>query len=130
MEEFKDGGSRTEFSTGAVRDVQTGKGRFDLLPQRAIQQVAKIFETGGLKYGDRNWEKGIDTNRFVDSGMRHLSKFMRGERDEPHLQMAAWNLMCLIETLSLIAEGKLPEDIQTLPNVELKDFLLEDICQD
>lgn len=29
---IKDSGNRTEFSTGAVRDVQKGKGRCDLIP--------------------------------------------------------------------------------------------------
>lgn len=29
---IKDSGSRREFDTGAVRDIQHGKGRYDLLP--------------------------------------------------------------------------------------------------
>lgn len=29
-----DSGNRTEFDTGAVRDIHTGKGRYDLLPWR------------------------------------------------------------------------------------------------
>ncbi len=43
---IKDSGSRREFSTGAVRDVQTGKGRCDLMP---IQVVANLLDnlTGG-----------------------------------------------------------------------------------
>lgn len=34
-----DSGNRTEFETGAVRDIQTGKGRCDLLPHDAIAQL-------------------------------------------------------------------------------------------
>ena len=30
--EIKDSGERREFDTGAVRDIQEGKGRMDLLP--------------------------------------------------------------------------------------------------
>lgn len=30
--EIKDSDQRTEFGTGAVRDMHEGKGRFDLLP--------------------------------------------------------------------------------------------------
>lgn len=37
---IKDSGNRTEFGTGAVRDVQRGKGRFDLMP---IDIMADIF---------------------------------------------------------------------------------------
>lgn len=32
MVEIKDSGERREFETGAVRDIQDGKGRCDLLP--------------------------------------------------------------------------------------------------
>jgi hypothetical protein len=52
----KDSGKRQEFSTGARRDISTGKGRFDLLPPYAITRLAQHFENGSLKYGDRNWE--------------------------------------------------------------------------
>lgn len=34
-----DSGNRTEFSTGAVRDVQEGKGRTDLLPLRVVSNL-------------------------------------------------------------------------------------------
>lgn len=32
MKSIKDSGSRTEFPSGAVRDMSAGKGRMDLLP--------------------------------------------------------------------------------------------------
>lgn len=40
---IKDSGSRTEFETGAVRDIQEGKGRCDLLP---LDVVADFFRAG------------------------------------------------------------------------------------
>lgn len=36
---IKDSGSRTEFSTGAVRDIQEGKGRCDLMPLDVVADV-------------------------------------------------------------------------------------------
>lgn len=39
--EIKDSGSRTEFRTGAVRDIQTGKGRPTLMP---LQVVARLLD--------------------------------------------------------------------------------------
>ena len=36
---IKDSGSRTEFSTGAVRDIQEGKGRCDLMPLEVVADV-------------------------------------------------------------------------------------------
>ena len=41
-----DSGDRTEFESGAVRDMQKGKGRCDLLP---LDIVSKIFNDGILK---------------------------------------------------------------------------------
>lgn len=41
---IKDSGNRTEFESGAVRDVQEGKGRFDLVPLNVISDM--IFSIG------------------------------------------------------------------------------------
>lgn len=116
MAEIKDSGMRSEFFTGAVRDCQENKGRMDLLPVRAIIEVAKHFEAGSNKYGDRNWEKGINLSRYLDSGLRHAMKFLRGDRDEPHLEAACWNLLCCLDTMKRIEEGLLPEALNDLPN--------------
>jgi len=95
---IKDSGQRHKFQSGAVRDMQEGKGRCDLLPPTAILRVARHFEEGAKKYGDRNWEKGIPINSFIDSALRHILKFMAGRDDEDHLCAAAWNLLCAMET--------------------------------
>ncbi|NSW84449.1 MAG: hypothetical protein HPY90_14535 [Syntrophothermus sp.] len=95
---IKDSGDRHEFQSGAVRDMQEGKGRCDLLPAAAILRISKHFEEGAKKYGDRNWEKGIPINSFIDSAIRHILKYMLGQADEDHLCAAAWNLMCAMET--------------------------------
>lgn len=94
---IKDSGERTEFETGAVRDMHTGKGRMDLLPWNAIMEVSKHCESGAKKYGEHNVDKGIPLNSFCDSGMRHLAKFMAGWKDEDHLLAAVWNLLWAVE---------------------------------
>ena len=63
---IKDSGERTQFSSGAVRDMHEGKGRFDLLPMCVLLRLAKHYEAGCSKYGDRNWEKGIPCHSFAD----------------------------------------------------------------
>ena len=142
-----DSGARREFESGAVRDIQEGKGRCDLLPldicadyieefednERAarvfrnirrfqesstveylyfalnyanpfednytmILEVAKQFEEGAKKYGERNWEKGIPVHCYIDSAIRHYMKYLRGDKDEPHNRALCWNLMCAIWT--------------------------------
>lgn len=89
---IKDSGDRTEFSTGAVRDMHIGKGRLDLLPCSAILELAKHCENGAIKYGERNVDKGIDQHSFIDSALRHLFKYLRGDKDENHLVAALWNV--------------------------------------
>lgn len=149
--EIKDSGERREFETGAVRDIQKGKGRCDLMPLDVVggiysiylgpnnlvtrtlssiysfQQagdtcylmdsisnfefdsnwddfesmfldVAKHFEEGAKKYGESNWQKGIPARCYIDSAVRHLLKYERGDDDEPHDRAFVWNIMCCIWT--------------------------------
>jgi hypothetical protein len=112
---LKDSGTRSHFETGAVRDGQEGKGRMDLLPMRALRELSMLYEAGSKKYGDRNWEKGIPTHRYVDSAMRHLAEFMSGHADERHATAAFWNVAGLIDTMLRIREGLLPASLNTLP---------------
>lgn len=112
---LKDSGKRREFETGAVRDIQEGKGRMDLLPWAAVMEVSKHCEAGALKYGEHNVDKGIPTHSFVDSAFRHLAKYVDGQDDEPHLVAAAWNLLYAIQM-----EIKHPE----LCDIPWKEFAL------
>ena len=116
--EVKDSGHRQEFATGARRDTQEGKGRFDLLPCHAITRLATHFENGSKKYGDDNWRKGIPLNRYLDSAFRHLYEFMDGQRDEDHAIAAAWNILCLLETEYMINNKELPEELNTLRKIK------------
>ena len=64
MSEIKDSGNRTEFSTGAVRDIQEDKGRCDLVPltvaaelfsscsveKTILHSIGKFQETGDKDY--------------------------------------------------------------------------------
>ena len=43
---IKDSGNRTEFETGAVRDIQQGKGRFDLMPLDVMENLLWAYERG------------------------------------------------------------------------------------
>ena len=94
--EIKDSGERENLETGAVRDIREGKGRYDLLPWSAIHEVAIHCQQGAEKYGERNVEKGMPVSRLLDSGIRHLSQYLQGKDDEPHLRAAAWNILFAI----------------------------------
>ena len=147
---IKDSGNRTEFFTGAVRDVQAGKGRCDLLPLDVLayidekvsfpnkedRNIAKVFmaihkftetgdhdnlvealcrfmdmedsfprwttmylevsvhfEEGAEKYGENNWKKGIPVKSYINSGVRHFIKWLRGDDDERHDRAFCFNIL-------------------------------------
>jgi hypothetical protein len=121
---LKDSGTRAQFETGAVRDMQAGKGRLDLFLHcyHAFTAVAKIYEAGDVKYpsktgdGRCNWEMGMPTHVLANSCVRHLLKGIAGYRDEDHFAMAFWNLGGLIETIGRVKEGRLPASLLTLPS--------------
>lgn len=136
MAKIMDSGDRTEFESGAVRDLREGKGRCDLLPLSevgtvmqdevfyyihdyvyhgnkmaivkaikdvatvhfdgmadAMLEVSKHYEDGCNKYGERNWEKGIPVHCYIDSGIRHYLKMIRGDQDERHDRAFIWNML-------------------------------------
>jgi hypothetical protein len=95
---FKETGAPTEFKSGAQRDARGGKGAFYLIPQTALFLVARVYEDGGARRGNRNWEKGMTVSTYIDSAMRHCAKYLAGFRDEPHLAQACWNLLCALQT--------------------------------
>lgn len=148
MAEIKDSGSRTEFPSGAVRDMGgVDKGRCDLMPLDVVSmcygygfpsevtgnvfadihlftetgnpehlvsalsrkepfetwsnmflEVSKHFAAGCEKYGEDNWKKGIPVKSYINSGVRHYLKWLRGDDDEPHDRAFVWNIMCAIWT--------------------------------
>jgi hypothetical protein len=111
----KSDNAERQFIGGAIRDSNKGKGRFDLLPIYGLLAVAQQMERGALRYSDRNWEKGMLLSVFVDSALRHLMKVLAGFDDEPHMEAAAWNLLCLAEGRARIAAGIWPAEFDDLP---------------
>lgn len=64
----------------------------------AILEVAKQYEDGANKYAERNWEQGIPLHCYMDSGVRHYLKLLRGDTDEPHDRAFLWNMLGAIWT--------------------------------
>lgn len=93
---LKDSGARQEFETGARRDVEEDKPRFDLVTPFGLERVAWVYARGAEKYGDNNWQKGMPFTRYLASAERHLKQFKAGEVDEDHLAQAVWNLLAIL----------------------------------
>lgn len=104
-----------QWQSGAIRDTQTGRGRYDLLPPRAIHRVAQRFELGARHYGDRNWERGMPVSRCICSALRHLFALLRGDKAEDHAAAAAWNVLAAMELADRAAEGLIDAQYADLP---------------
>lgn len=76
--------------------------RLDLIPPSLSWAVGSVLTFGAQKYGDRNWEAGIEWNRCYGALLRHLTAWWGGENLDPesgksHLWHAACCLTFLIE---------------------------------
>ena len=110
-----DGGSRHDFGTGAVREGQSGKGRYDLITPVGLRRLARWYELGAMKYADRNWENGLPISNCLNSMFRHMVKYMAGHDDEDHLSAIAWNAFAIMHFEELMPEM---QDIPTRKHKE------------
>ncbi len=133
---IKDSGKRQEFTTGARRDTQDGKGdysriplewlhdltlalqrrgqdtdRLDLLPVEELLRLSAVYGKGAYKYGDYNWQKGIPMSRYASSINRHMKDFAAGDRSEDHMMQLAWNCFAMAWTETAVREGRLPREL-------------------
>lgn len=77
-----------------------GKLPFDLIPPEAETAIATVLRFGAIKYGPRNWEKGLSWAQTYGALRRHLSAWYQREEDDaesglPHLWHALTNLAFL-----------------------------------
>ena len=89
----------------------TGKLRMDLLPPDALEALSRILTDGAVKYGDRNWEKGMAWSRPYAALIRHLLAWWGGqdtdpESGHPHL----WHVMTNAVFLVSYEQRKIGED--------------------
>lgn len=61
-------------SKGGVK-FDANKIRFDLLPVEVEEAIATILTHGATKYGDRNWELGMDWSRPYGAMRRHMANW-------------------------------------------------------
>ena len=73
--------------TGIKHD--DGKLPYYLLPFDAVDEVVAVLRHGAKKYGDRNWEGGMDWSRLLGASLRHLSSYSQGQRVDPETHLYA-----------------------------------------
>lgn len=76
--------------------------RFDLVPVRALTELARLYGKGAEKYDERNWEKGYKWSLSYAALMRHVTQFWGGEDLDaesqlPHLAAVMFHAAAMIE---------------------------------
>lgn len=70
--------------------------RCDLLPARAVLDVAAVLSVGAEKYGPDNWRQ-ITVNEHVNHALAHLFARQAGDDADDHLAHAACRLLMALE---------------------------------
>ncbi len=83
--------------TGAKRSTDADDARFDLIPQLALYEVAKVLAEGAKKYGEHNYRKGFKFSDVMNHLLTHANKYLRGDKSEHHLSHIACNILFLLE---------------------------------
>jgi len=80
-----------------------GKIRHDLIPPWCLDELAKVYTYGIIKYDEENWRKGLKWKKQVIGPLlRHLWSWIRGEKIDKesnchHLAMVVWQCFTLME---------------------------------
>jgi len=86
-----------------------GKTRYNLLPPRALKEVADVLTFGAEKYAVGNW-RYVDEphDRYLSAAMRHIEEYRSGTTpdDETSLHHLAHAICCLM----FITDIDLPEE--------------------
>ena len=79
-----------------------GKTRYDLIPSKCLEMIARIFTFGAEKYGENNWQKLVDFDkRYYSALERHIQSRRQGETFDkesglPHSAHVAVNAIFLL----------------------------------
>jgi len=72
--------------------------RCDLLPPKAILEVAATLAPAAIKYGEDNWRK-IPRKDHLNHALAHIFAHLAGDDADDHLNHAACRLLFAMETL-------------------------------
>jgi len=72
---------KAKYEGGAARSKLTG--RRELIPQAAIDAMARRLELGASRYGENNWRRGGE--EFRKSTINHLQKHLSAYADSGNL---------------------------------------------
>lgn len=102
------------FYTESAPPQDTGAMKFDddkisyaLVPQEAVDELAKVLNFGAGKYTPHNWRKGLKYSRCYDAMLRHLFAWWGGEDidKESGLSHLAHAMCCLSFLITYQTDG-------------------------
>lgn len=89
--------NRIEFRDGGKRDDGDRCINYGLFCPAAMRALATTFKEGEIKYGSRNWEKGIPTENYIDHALEHIFNAMSAQTTRiTELSHALWNIAAAI----------------------------------
>lgn len=99
-----------ENKRGAGLRFNNDKDRYDLVPDSAIQGIAKVLTFGAKKYAPNNWRLGMNWSMITSSLKRHMAAIDRGEDYDQesglmHVDHVLTNAAFLKEYYKIYPEG-------------------------
>lgn len=95
-----------EMPTTTAVKYDNGKVDWAILPFTSLEEIARVFEFGAAKYSRGNFAEGggLEYSRVINSLLRHVLAFARGEDIDPesgfsHLAHAGCNVLMLLHYL-------------------------------
>lgn len=82
-----DSGNRREFDTGAVRDMQEGKGRCDLLPLDIVAKMLPVPDRS-IIYSICTFQETGDFICLIDAAIKYVSIFHKNDTSTAMLELA------------------------------------------
>lgn len=99
-----DGSTNKLYESGAQRSKDAEDTRYDLFHPHPMQRIAVVWANGANKYGAFNHERGFPIWSCLNHCLRHIWKWLSGDRSEDHFAHATCNLF-----MAMISETYHPQ---------------------
>ena len=80
----------------AVRSKDTDDFDYASAPILGWMAVARTAKEGATKYGRYNYMQGFPVHDLLNHALHHIHSWLLGDRSEPHLAHAGWNVLTAI----------------------------------
>lgn len=85
-----------KFKSGAKREEKSNKPYVHSIKGYTRLRFGFHMNLGAKAHGDKNWEKGLPTDSYLESVDRHLAQYLNGDRSEDHLSAIIFNTQGLM----------------------------------